>query len=190
MKATSTQEVMLSCTVEATGTQMACYGAELPAPGTYQASIVGEYDADWGGSVRQPVKLTALDTPRIAGIYPESGDSALESIQFLFEDETVVRELIEIDQENNCCVSCPEPCRVQCLVYTPAQVLVQQTAVYVDERPRCRLPTYSHQTISCSDEMLYLQINVVIDSHLIVASQAPYFGCLLDTVVDEPIQPF
>ena len=91
---------------------MACYGAELPAPGTYRASIVGEYDADWGGSVGQPVKLTALDTPQIVGIYPESGDSALESIQFLFEDETVVRELIQIDRENNCCVSCPEPCRV------------------------------------------------------------------------------
>ena len=38
--------------------------------------------------------------------------------------------------------------------------------------------------------MMYLQINVVIDSYLIVANRHPYFGCLLDTVVDEPTQPF
>jgi hypothetical protein len=83
---------------------------------------------------------------------------------------------------------------VECRVYTPGRQLEYRAKAVEDDagKPSCPLPTFTdaHAAFTCSSEVKFLEIEVVLDSYHIVATAAPRFGCRKDTIVNAPSAPF
>lgn len=43
--------------------------------------------------------------------------------------------------------------------------------------------------MACSESLQYLEIEIYLDEYFLVNIATPYFGCYVDTVIDEPSAP-
>jgi hypothetical protein len=152
-------------------------------------NLVAEEDADWGGSIHQPVSLTVYPQPKISNLYPTASNSQREHVQILFENDAVISQLIEADSDASCCVdssTCSPVCLAKCRIYSPGRqaLLSEEPMALAGGSPACALPTYDNSIASCSDEMSFLEIEIILDEYLPVEwSIQNRFGCLKDTEV-------
>lgn len=132
--------------------------------------------------------------PKITALSPERGDSGTASVRILFTNESVPLELITADTDNNCCLDgvCGFKCLAECRIYSPGRAFRQDGRLTLGEngKPSCALPSYGpSRNISCSVEVQWLEIEVVLDGYFLLETMAPSFGCLMDTVVAPPSGP-
>ena len=185
-----------TCVASDDGLTLSCPATQLPActrelsevPCRFELRLRATSD-DPSTEVRQFLEVELLPVPTLLSLRPTEVDSTFETVELEFDQPESVMHILALDEADNCCVDpaacAANLCRAECRVYTPGRQRVFKSAMRktANGLPACELPQFGNKQLSCGGDVKHLEIEVMLDSNVLVASRAPWISCRPDTIV-------